>query len=274
MLAFAVNIGFLFHELPYLRRFAAAREAGFDSVEFAWPSVDIDAVCAAVKASGLRVALLNMHAGDLDAGDRGYANDPARQRSWRVAFEDAMRVADRVGCPAVNVLAGNQLDSLTLGEQLACLEENLAWGLDLARSADRMLLIEVLNAAETPRYLFTDLRPALELIERVGDPRFRLQFDAYHLAHGERDVAALFRRVAGKVGHVQIADYPGRHEPGTGQTDFAAFFAAVDASGYPGAIGLEYVPRGDTPSGLAWLPEHLRRVADAAQVTQTLWPRG
>jgi hydroxypyruvate isomerase len=250
---FAANVGFLFRERPYLERFAAARAAGFDAVEFAWPTVPAAAVEAAVRDAGLSVALLNVAAGDLDAGDRGHAADPAQRNRWRMDFEAAMRLADAVACPALHVLAGNRLDGVAVDLQLTCLRENLAWALPQARAAGRILTIELLNPFDTPRYLFTEPAALASFLTGFGDPALRLQFDTYHVGLVTGDVVAAFRDLSPFVGHIQVADVPGRHEPGTGTIDWAGFLGALDVAGYGGAVGLEYVPSGSTIDGLAWL---------------------
>ena len=254
MSRFALNVGFLFRELPFLERFGAARAAGYDAVEFPWPTVPVDDVVAAVRAAGVRVALVNVAAGDLDAGERGHANDPAARDRWRADFEAAMRLADAVGCPALHVLAGNLLADRSPLAQFDCLRDNLSWALPQARAASRILTMELLNPIDTPRYLFTDPARLRAFLTQVGDPSLRLQFDTYHYGLAVDDVAAAFRDVAPLVGHVQVADVPGRHEPGSGSINWAGFLGALDDTGYGGAIGLEYVPRAGTVEGLGSLP--------------------
>jgi hydroxypyruvate isomerase len=248
----AVNVGFLFRELPYLERFRAARDAGFEAVEFAWPLAPPAEVVSAVRAAGVRVVLLNVNAGDLEAGERGHANDPDARERWRNDFEEALRLAEVVDCPALNVLPGNRLDELALDVQLDCVRENLLWALPKARAAGRTLLLELLNPSDTPRYLLTKPADVVALLEEFDDPSLRLQFDAYHFGRvlGADRVPGAFRELAPLVGHVQVADAPGRHEPGTGTIDWPAFFRVVAETGYRGAIGLEYAPQAGTSEGL------------------------
>lgn len=256
---FAVNVGFLFRELPYLERFAAVREAGFEAVESAWPPVAPEAFAHAVRSNALRVVLLNMRAGDLDAGERGFPNDPRRRDEWREALVQALELAQGVGCPTVNVLAGDRLGDLPEVEQWTVLQDSLAWALPRAAVAGVRLVVEVLNPVDTPDYLVTDLGPARRLMDALGPQGLGLQFDTYHVARIAGDVVPVLRGLAPHVGHVQIADVPGRHEPGTGTIDWQAFFRALDEALYEGAIGLEYLPSGDTRSGLRWLPGGERR---------------
>ena len=253
MTRFAANIGFLFREVPWLERFAAARSAGFDTVEFAWPTAPPDKVVAAVRGSGLAVALINMPAGDLDAGERGHTNDPRARDRWRRDFDAAIDLARSIGCPVVNVLAGNRVDDIPRDAQLACVRENLAWALPRAREARVQLVVELLNPTDSPRYLVTSLAATVELLDAFDGAGLRLQFDTYHVAQVAPDVTTAFRELAGQIGHVQVADFPGRHEPGTGGIDWDEFFGALDDAGYEGAVGLEYVPTGATPDALNWL---------------------
>jgi hydroxypyruvate isomerase len=249
----AVNVGFLFRELPYLERFGAVRDAGFDWVEFAWPTVPPDTVAAAVHAAGLRTALINVAAGDLDAGDRGHANDPAARDRWQDDFDAALQLAEELGCRTLNVLVGNRLPTAPMTAQLDTLRANLAWALPKARAAGRTLVIELLNPLDMPRYLLTEPGRVRALIEAVGDPALRLQFDTYQFGRVVDDVPAAFRDMAPLVGHIQVGDLPDRHEPGTGSVNWNVFLGAVRASGYEGAIGLEYLPAGATLDGLGWV---------------------
>jgi hydroxypyruvate isomerase len=259
MTRFCVNIGFLFTELPYLERFAAAREAGFEAVEFAWPTVPQDDVVGALREAGVGVAQMNMDAGDLVAGERGWASHPADVERWREAFRAALELAGRTECPSINVLAGNAPEGCGRNELEECLSENLSWALPQAAAARRVLLLEVLNATDTPHYLFTESARAAAFIRELGEPGLRLQLDTYHLAMNREEPAGKLRELAPLVGHVQVADAPGRHEPGTGRIDFPGFFGALTETRYEGAVGLEYLPSADTLSSLAWLGGTRRR---------------
>jgi hydroxypyruvate isomerase len=241
----AANVAWLFADVPWAARFAAARAAGFEAVEFPWPD-DAAGTAAAVREAGLRVALLNAPAGDLAAGERGWPNDPSRVDAWRDAFTGALELADAVGCPAINVLAGNRLDGPTHAEQVRCLEDNLRWAVAGASSLRITVVTEVLNRDENPRYLLTSLEDARPMLARLGPVGWRLQLDTYHLATGGADVAAAITEAGPALGHLQVADVPGRHEPGSGTLDWPSICAALDGIGYQGAIGLEYVPTRET----------------------------
>ena len=251
----AVNVGFLFAELPYLERFLAVRAAGLDAVEFAWPTEPIEDVARAVKAEGLGVALIGVPAGQA-TGDAADANDPAASDRWRLQFEAAMRLAEALSCPTLSVLAGSRLAGVTMVIQLNTLRDNLAWALPQAAAAGRTLTLELLNPDDAPRYLLTDPVRIRALVEAVGDPALRLQFDTYQFGRMVPDVAASFRELAPIVGHVQVGDAPDRHEPGSGAIEWAAFFAALADSGYDGSIGLRYEPSAGTFEGLRWIEDY------------------
>jgi hydroxypyruvate isomerase len=252
----AANVGFLFAELPYLERFVAVRAAGFDAVEFAWPTERVDDVARAIKAERLGVALIGVPAGGQGAGDPGDANDPAARDRWMSQFEAAMRLADDLGCPTLSVLAGSRIPGVSMVIQLNTLRENLAWALPRAAAAGRTLTLELLNPDDAPRYLLTDPVRIGALIEAVGDPALRLQFDTYQFGGVVPDVAATFRELAPIVGHVQVGDVPEHHEPGSGAIEWAAFFAALADSEYDGSIGLRYEPSAGTFEGLRWIEDY------------------
>lgn len=247
---FAANVAWLFTDRPWLDRFAAARDAGFATVEFPWPE-DPAATAAAVGAANLRVALINAPAGDLAAGERGWPNDPARIGEWRGGFRSALALAADVACPTLNVLAGNRIESVPGTDQLDCLEENLRWALSEASAQGATVVTELLNRRENPGYLLVALDDAEPLLERLGPHGWRLQLDTHHLGLTETDVPSVIRRAGRFIGHVQVADVPGRHEPGSGSLDWDAIASALRDTGYDGAIGLEYRPTTD----FAWIGE-------------------
>jgi hydroxypyruvate isomerase len=260
MTKFAANVGFLYPELPYLERIAAARAAGFEAIETRWPPVPTDAFRAAVRMSGMHVAQLNVAAGDLDAGERGHVNDPTAIDRWRADFDAALRLAAAVECPVLTVLAGNRSADATLDDQWTSLRENLGWALPRARREGQTVVVEMLNPLDEAAYLVTDLDTAAGILGEFGSAGLRFQFDAYHVGRMTSDVSGAYRSVAPAVAHVQVADVPGRHEPGTGGgVDWAGFFAVLAEIGYDGAVGLEYRPLGDTSAGLDWLPRPARR---------------
>jgi hydroxypyruvate isomerase len=254
---FAANLSFLWAELPFLERFGAAGAAGFSHVEYMFPyEHPADEVRGSLDAAGLKQALFNLPAGDWAAGDRGIAADPARVPEFRRGVEQAVAYADVLEVGQLNCLAGLARSGIDRDAHWTTLVGNVGYAARRLRETGRTLLVESVNTFDVPGFLLSTTVEALRLIDAVGEPNVRLQFDAYHVARMEGEPASLFTDLADRIGHVQIADNPGRHQPGTGTIDFAAFFGAVDDSGYAGAIGLEYIPTPDTAASLDWLERY------------------
>jgi hydroxypyruvate isomerase len=257
MPVFAANLSFLWAELPFLERFDAARAAGFSRVEYMFPyDHPPQAVRDRLDATGLEQVLFNLPAGDWAAGDRGIASAPERVEEFRAGVEQALVYAEALDVEQLNCLAGLQLDGVSPADQWDTLLGNLRHAARRLRSAGRRLLVEPVNTFDVPGFLLPTTDVALRLIDEVGEPNVLLQFDAYHVQRMEGDPAGRLEPLLDRVGHVQIADHPGRHQPGTGEIDFAALFELLDGSGYPGAVGLEYIPSPDTPTSLGWLERH------------------
>ncbi len=267
MLRFAANLSMLWREASFVDRFKRAADAGFGAVEFLWPrGEDLDKVVWAKEVAGVEVVLHNMDAGDMAAGDRGYANDPSRREEWCAAFLKALDLAKRLGCPRLNCLVGNDLGTLPREAQLECLRENLTWAIPLAADARVSLMLEALNAWENPRYLFTRTAEVLAFIEKLGSPWVKYQYDIYHMQRMEGNLIPTIRAHVHQIGHVQIADPPKRHQPGTGEVAWRRVLQALEEAGYDGYIGLEYIPLGSTDDSLAWLPRERRKVSTAADL--------
>jgi hydroxypyruvate isomerase len=253
----------LFTELPLLQRPGAARAAGFGAVEFWWPfaeavpaDADVDAFVTAVEDAGVALVGLNFFAGDMPAGDRGLVSWPGREAEFRDNVDVTIGIGERLGCRAFNALYGNRVDDATPERQDALAVENLAVA---GRAAERVagtVLVEPVSGA--PRYPLTTADQVVSVIDRVrgetGVTDLGFLCDLYHLAVNGDDLAAVVARYADRIAHVQIADAPGRHEPGTGQLDLDEHLGKLAAAGYDGWIALEYEPLSDTATGLDWLP--------------------
>ncbi|MFE2753318.1 hydroxypyruvate isomerase family protein [Actinosynnema sp. NPDC059335] len=244
-----VNLSILFTDLPVLARPAAARAAGFDAVEFWWPfaeavppSREVEAFEAAVTDAGVRLVSLNFFAGDLSAGDRGLVAWPGRQSEFRAGVEIAAGIARRLGCRALNALHGN---FPTTDAALA----NLAFAADVAAEVDAVVLVEPLSGA--PDYPLRTAADVLEVVGRVGRDNVALLADLYHLAVNGDDLDAVVSDHVDRIGHVQVAEVPGRGAPGTGDLDVLGYLAKLEANGYRGHVGLEY--RAST-GGFDWIP--------------------
>lgn len=265
MIRWSANLTLLFKEVPFLDRFGAAALAGFDTVEFLWPSgVDLNALVHAKEASDLTVVLFNVDAGDVPAGERGFPNDPARKAWWRERTLKALDLADRLGTRLINVLAGNQVVDRSRAEMIDCLCENLLWALE--QHPHITLLLEPLNPLQNQRYLLISLPEAMQVIDRLAHPRVKLQFDLYHVQRTQGDLVENLRQHLPYIAHIQAADAPGRNQPGTGEIHWPFVLGQLEGMGYGGYVGLEYNPLPDTLGSLTWLPQELRRDCMAVQM--------
>ena len=267
---FDVNLSILFTELPLLERPAAAKRAGFDAVEFWWPwpvavpsDAEVDRFVAAVTEAGVRLVGLNFFAGDMAGGDRGLVSWPARSGEFRDNIEVTVGVGERLGCRAFNALYGNRTDEATAEEQDALGVENLVLAARAVQRIGGTVLVEPGSGA--PRYPLLTAADALRVVERAGAEggvdNLALLLDVYHLAVNGDDVEAAIDRSAGRVGHVQIADAPGRNEPGTGKLPIEAWLERIAGTGYDGWVGLEYKPSGASVDAFDWLPRERRSAA-------------
>lgn len=249
----AANLTMLFTEHPFLERFAAAARSGFGHVEFLFPyEHPAGEVRAALHDAGLGQVLFNLPAGDWAAGDRGIAADPGRVDEFRAGVDRALEYAAALDCPRLNCLAGLRLDGVAHAEQWATLVGNVRYAAGRLAEEGRTLLVEPVNDKDVAGFFLPTTADAIRLLDQVGDPGVRLQFDVYHVQRMEGDVTARLRALLGRIAHVQVADNPGRHQPGTGELNFAFLLDELDRLGYDGFVGLEYVPDPDTAGSLAW----------------------
>jgi hydroxypyruvate isomerase len=262
---YAPNISWLFPELPFDRRPQAALEAGFTTVEFGFPShADLAALEVARTDWGLDITLFNQDVPVWDEVNRGTLSDPGRRDEFKRELERALGIARRLEVEKIMLPAGVVLPDLDRRAQIDCMLENLSRAASLARDAGCMLTLEVLNPHDNPGYFLTRYVEALEIIRRLNHPVVRFQLDTYHIQRIEGDVIPAIQAGAGLIGHVQFADHPGRHEPGTGAIDFQAVQVALAEAGYQGAIGLEYIPLAPGQAALDWLPADRRKAGAAS----------
>jgi hydroxypyruvate isomerase len=252
---FDANLTFLFKDAPFVDRFARAAGAGFEAVEFMWPhGEDLAAVERAVAAAGLEVALFNFDAGDIAAGDRGLLSDPERQDVFRDNVPVALELAGRLGCRRCNALVGVQLPGLERAGQLELARANVAWAAERAAPHGVDILIEAVNTFENGPYLLHTTAQAAAFADSVGAPNVRLQYDAYHMQRMEGNLCATLSEHIDRIGHVQVADSPGRGEPGTGEIAYGHVLGHLERLGYEGWVGLEYNPTtATTEESLGWL---------------------
>ena len=268
---YCANVSWLFTDVPFLRRFEAAAAAGFEGAEFLWPSPDqlegrsVDDLAAAIQASGLEVPAFNFDSGDTSAGWRGLAGVPEGRAALRANIPVVIGLAHRLGTRKLNLLAGNAASPATRAAQLDVLVDGIAEAADAVAPHGMWVMVEPLNAVEFGDYLVNDAATALAIIDRAGRPNVRYQSDIYHVAMAGEDPVAVIRAAAGRIGHVQFADCPGRHEPGTGSLDWTAILAALDETGYDDWIGLEYRPTDPASRDFSFLEPiggSLRRAAE------------
>jgi hydroxypyruvate isomerase len=259
MLGLSANISLLFRELPLLERFAAARAAGFPTVEIQVPyEHSAVALTNAARAAGTQVILINAPLG-ADARTFGTASLPDRAALFRSELERAAEYAQALGTTQVNVLAG-RTTAADQPQALLQLADNLALAAQILGRVGARPLLEVINPVNAPGYCVPDFELAAQILDRT-DPRVGLQFDIYHAAMLGLDPAQAFTRHLPRIRHVQFADNPGRHEPGTGGLDFNGIFDTIRASGYAGWVGAEYHPTAGTLAGLGWMREWGWRIA-------------
>jgi len=251
---FAANLTMLFNEVGFLDRFAAARRAGFAGVEYLFP-YDHDAaeIRGRLDEHGLTQVLHNLPAGNWAAGERGIACHPDRVAEFDDGVARAVQYAAALGCTQLNCLAGIAPAGLDPGRARAVFVGNLRGAARRLQDAGIRLLIEPINTRDIPGFFLRTTAQALEIIDEVGSDNLFLQYDVYHMQIMEGDLATTLQKNLARIAHVQIADNPGRHEPGTGEINYDFLFDFLDRIGYPGWVGCEYKPAAATEAGLGWM---------------------
>ncbi|GAA0589592.1 TIM barrel protein [Kutzneria viridogrisea] len=264
MLDFDLNLSILFTELPLLERPEAAARLGFRAVEFWWPfatatpaDAEVDRFVAAVSGAGLRLAALNFYAGDMAAGERGIVSAPGRCDELADSVSIAVGIADRLGCRTFNALYGNRIAGVDPSEQDETALLNLSAAAKSVAAIGGTIVLEPLSAA--PDYPLRTAADALAVADRVGADNVRLLADLYHLTINGDDLDALATALTHRVGHVQIADAPGRNQPGSGVIDLRGHLEALHRNGYRGHVGVEYRPSGASADSFGWLDTFWRK---------------
>ncbi|HYM31186.1 MAG TPA: 2-oxo-tetronate isomerase [Candidatus Cybelea sp.] len=250
---FCANLSYLFLELPYLERHAAARSVGFKAVEVQFPYDTPSAdVAASLRRAGLEQVLINAPSGNGALGDRGLASLPGRESEFKASIATALDYARTLKCTRIHVVAGAPSPGLDVAACERTYRENLAWAADQARPHGVTLMLEPINRRDIPGFFLRDTKHAAEVIADVGADNVRLQYDLYHAQIIEGDLARTLERNLGIIGHMQIAAPPERCEPDHGEVNFPYLFDLIDRLGYAGWIGCEYRPRNGTVAGLGW----------------------
>ena len=250
---FSANLSMLFTEAPFLDRFDLAAKAGFEAVEFLFPyAFGAQEIKQRLVANGLKLVLHNLPAGDWDAGERGIACLPDRTDEFRSGVARAIEYATTLGVPQLNCLAGKA----PIGADDAVLRKTFVANLKFAaaelKKADLKQLIEPINTYDIPGFFLNRTAQAIGILDEVGADNAFVQYDIYHAQRMEGELAATMQKHLARIGHIQLADNPGRNEPGSGEINYAFLFAHLDRIGYRGWIGCEYKPATTTEAGLGW----------------------
>jgi hydroxypyruvate isomerase len=257
---FCANLSMLYGEHPFLDRFGAAARDGFAAVEYMFPyPFAKEQLAGALQAHRLVQALHNLPAGDWEGGDRGVAVRPDRKDEFREGVARAAEYAAALACPQVNCLVGIPRKGDSSDVVRRTVVENLRYAAAELKKADVRLLIEPVNDKDIPGFWLTHADQAVSVIEEVGSANLFLQYDIYHQARMDGELTATFRRLRDRIAHVQVADNPGRNEPGTGEINYPFLFDMLDREGYAGWIGCEYKPTAGTSAGLGWAAAYLGR---------------
>lgn len=251
---FAANLSFLFTEVPFMARFAAASAAGFRGVEYLFPyEEDRQAIAQALRENGLQNVLFNLPPGDWAAGERGLGALPGREQDFRDGVDKALDYALAAGTTRLHALAGIVPPDADLAECRDTFIQNLRYACERLGPHGITLLIEPINNRDMPGYFLNYQQDAHALLEQVGATNLKVQMDFYHAQIMEGDIISTFRQHLPNIGHVQIASVPDRHEPDVGELNYPWLFAMMDEAGYDGWIGCEYRPRQGTAAGLGWM---------------------
>ncbi|MBB3259662.1 hydroxypyruvate isomerase [Paraburkholderia bannensis] len=262
---FAANLTMLFNEVPFLDRFAAAAEAGFEAVEFLFPYPFKAAELAErLEANKLKLVLHNLPAGNWEGGERGIACLPERRGEFQEGVGRAIEYAKALKVPQLNCLVGIPTAGVSRETALATIVDNLRYAAGELKREGIRLLVEPCNSYDIPGFALNRSAEGLDIIEKVGSDNLFLQYDIYHMQRMEGELAATIKKQFAKIAHIQLADNPGRNEPGTGEINYPFLFDLLDSLGYAGYVGCEYKPKTNTVDGLGWLRGAQQRAAELA----------
>lgn len=258
MAKFAANLTMLFTDVPFLERFERAHKAGFKAVEYLFPyAFEPSTLAEKLEQFRFEQALFNMPPGDWDAGERGFAAIPGREKEFQKSVEIALTYAQALNCKKVHAMSGIVDPGFTREEHINTFINNIRFAADRFAEHDIELMIEPLNNRDVPNYFIAHQREAAELIRQVDRPNVKLQLDLYHAQIMDGDLTHLIQDLADVTGHIQIASVPTRNEPCEGEVNYSHLFNVLDESGYDGWIGCEYNPKNKTEAGLSWVAPYL-----------------
>lgn len=250
---FAANLSLLFADLPLSERFAASKAAGFNAVEIQFPyEMHAEEMAALLQAHDLQMVLHNLPAGNWPQGERGIACLPQRMDEFRAGVETALHYAKVLGVRQLNCLAGIRPDDLDPVQSHACLLDNVRYAAQRLQKEGMRLLLEPINTFDIPGFFLSRPSQGFALLKEAAQPNAYLQYDIYHAQRMEGELAITLCEHLAEIGHIQIADNPGRHQPGTGEIAYPYLFNLLDQLGYRGFVGCEYLQQGSTQESLAW----------------------
>ena len=254
---FAANLSMLFAEHDFINRFAAAAKAGFAGVEYLSPyALPKEQVAETLHANGLKQVLFNLPSGNWEGGERGIGCLPDRIGEFQEGVGKAIDYAKALDCTMINCLAGIIPPTVTRDKAIATMAANLAFAAAALKEEGILLIVEPINRFDIKGFLLNTSADGIAMIDAVATDNLKLQYDIYHMQRMEGELAATMARLLPRIGHIQLADNPGRNEPGTGEINYPFLFRHLDGLGYRGWIGCEYKPRADTLAGLGWM-KHL-----------------
>jgi hydroxypyruvate isomerase len=259
-LKFAANLSLLYTEVPFLERFDKAAESGFKAVEFHFPyDFKVEDIRYKLTDNGLKLVLFNLHAGDKHANEWGTLSNPTRKDYFRWSLDVALEIAKELDCSQINTMFGNKVTRFTPQEQLKCAMENLSNAIPKVEESGVTLLVEALNPLDFPDFFLHRPSASFEIVKDIDHPNVKSLYDIYHAQMIEGNIINSINDNFSNVNHIQIADVPGRHEPGTGEINYPRIFSFLEELGYQGYIGLEYRPSSDTNSSLKWFNDLKRK---------------
>jgi hydroxypyruvate isomerase len=253
----AANLTMLFNEVGFLDRFGEAARAGFKGVEFLFPyAFEAARIAEQLEANRLALVLHNLPAGNWEAGERGIACHPDRKAEFQDGVGQAIDYAKALGVAQLNCLVGIKPRNVTEGQAYGAVVDNLKFAAAALKAEGIGLLVEPINTFDIPGFYLSGTEQALGIIRETGSDNIRVQYDIYHMQRMEGELAATIKANLPMIGHIQLADNPGRFEPGTGEINYRYLFGMLDEIGYDGWIGCEYKPKAGTIAGLSWIAEH------------------
>jgi len=248
----------MFLEYDFMDRFEHAAKAGFKAVEYMFPyPYPKEAIAEKLKRYGLIQVLFNLPAGDWGAGERGIAVIPGREEEFRQGVEQAIEYAKTLNVTRINCLAGLTPKGISLEKIKNTLIENLRYAAEMLQKEHIRLLIEAINTVDIPNFFISYTKDALSMLKEVAHPNLFIMYDVYHMQMMEGNLTETIRKHIKSIEHIQIADVPGRHEPGTGEINYTNLFRFIEEAGYSGFIGCEYRPLNKTEEGLGWIKPYL-----------------